>query len=143
QRDRMLRRPSLLAILILLLGGWPLHAVEFVRVWPNWREAESFDRISEYFRQGEYTGREIVLRTHNETRAGFYFLVRVKSEAAVNGARFELSVIRPDAPEPKMHTFPANVPAKETVFELGITGNDWPGGSKANPVAWKLALLSA
>src|ERR1044072_6515981 len=107
QRYLMFRRASLFLVLMLVTGP-ALHAIEFLRVWPNWREAESFDRISDYFHHGEYTGREIILRTHNDTRSGFYFLVRVKSESAIQGAQFELSVIRPDLPEPKTHTFSAN-----------------------------------
>lgn len=115
--------------------------VAFVRVWPAWRDAESFERISEYFGGGENTGREVVLRTQADERAGYYFLVRVKATAAAPQARFELSVIRPDTPDPKVHSFPVALPPKETVFQLGLTGADWPQGKKANPVAWKLALI--
>ncbi len=127
------------------VGLFPARAadVEFLRIWPGWRDAESFDRISEYFGRGENTGREVVLRTQNQTREGYYFLARVKSAAVLNGAKFELSVVRPDYPEPKTHTFTATVPAKETVFQLGVTGADWPTGPKTNPVAWKLSLMGA
>lgn len=117
--------------------------VEFLRIWPGWRDAESFDRISEYFGKGENTGRDVILRTHPESREGYYFLARLKSAVAVNGAKFELSVVRPDNPEAKVHVFPATIPARETVFQLGLTGGDWPTGQKANPVAWKLALVAA
>lgn len=116
---------------------------EFVRIWPGWRDAESFDRISEYFGRGENTSGQIVLRTQKEARDGFYFLVRVKSATALAAANFELSVVRPDTPEPKIFSFPIALPAKETVFQLGLTGAAWPGGRKASPVAWKLALLAA
>ena len=117
--------------------------VEFLRVWPGWREAESFERISEYFGGRENTGRQIVLRTQPGDRAGYYFLVRVNSAAAVPTATFELSVIRPDTPQPKTYRFTTGVPAKETVFQLGLTAHDWPQGEKANPVAWKLVLVGA
>jgi hypothetical protein len=116
--------------------------VEFLRVWPGWRNAEAFDRIGEYFGRGENTGRQRVMRTHADSRAGFYFLVRVKSASVINDAKFELNVIRPDHPEPKVHAFTTNIPQKETVFQLGLTGSDWPGGENTNPVAWKLALLA-
>ena len=117
--------------------------VEFLRVWPAWRTDESFERIGEYFGRPENTGREIVLRTEPTQRAGYYFLVRVKSATALPGAKFTLSVIRPDHPEPNEFSFPASLAAKETVFQLGLTGKAWPGGSEAHPVAWKLALVSA
>ena len=116
---------------------------EFVRVWPQWREAESFDRIGEYFGGKESTGNHVVVRTHAEVRAGYYFLARVKNAAALAGAKFELQVIRPDAPEPKIFSFSAEVRAGGAVFELGLTGADWPNGKEANPVAWKLTLLAA
>jgi hypothetical protein len=133
----------LLALLTSTAVAMRAADAEFLRVWPGWRGAESFDRISEYFGGGENTGRHQVLRTQQENRGGYYFLVRVKSAAALTGVKFELSVIRPDTPEPVAYSFRASVPAKETVFQLGLTGNDWPDGEMANPVAWKLALVAA
>ncbi len=117
--------------------------MEFVHVWPGWRDAESFDRIGEYFGGQENGGRETVLRTQPAARAGYYFLVRVKTAAAQPAAKFELSVIRPDHPEAKTHSFPAALGAGEKVFQLGLTGADWPQGKEAHPVAWKIALLAA
>ncbi len=117
--------------------------VEFLRVWPNWRNADAFDRISEYFGGQESTARNVVLRTQPEPRAGYYFLVRVKNATPLPGAKFDLHVIRPDAPAPKIFSFPVTVPEKETVYQLGLTGSDWPGGENTNPVAWKLALLAS
>jgi len=117
--------------------------VEFGRVAGQWREAESFDRISEYFGGGENRGGQVVVRTHADLRPGYYFLVRVSDASALTGAKFELSVIRPDAPEAKTFTLPAEAHKGGTVFVLGLTGTDWPGGGKANPVAWKLTLLAA
>ena len=118
--------------------------VEFVRVWPGWRDADSFARIGEYFGRPERTRGEIVLRTQEDVREGYYFLVRVKSGgSAPAGSRFELNVIRPDHPEPHTFTFAAPLEGKESVFQLGLTGRDWPGGKNANPVAWRLALVDA
>ena len=116
---------------------------EFVRVWPGWRDAESFDRIGDFFGGDQKHGGEIIVRTHPDARAGYYFFVRVKSSTALAGARFVLEVIRPDAPAPKTFNFPAVAPAGGAVFQLGLTGADWPGENKAHAVAWKLALLAA
>jgi hypothetical protein len=116
--------------------------VEFAHLWPGWREAESFDRIGEYLGGGEKTGGQTVLRTQSGSRAGYYFLLRVNTPSALAGAKFELLVIRPDSPEPKTFSFPVTAPAGGGVFDLGLTGSDWPGGKKANPVAWKLTLLA-
>ena len=117
--------------------------LEILRVWPGWRDAESFERIGEYFGRPENTGRETVLRTQPAERSGYYFLVRVKAAAASPGTRFALSVIRPDTPEPKTYVFPVERWDKENVFQLGLTGADWPEGKKAHPVAWKIALQDA
>jgi len=136
----------LLVFILLLASSFArMHAadVEFLRVWPGWRDADAFDRISEYFGGRETFGRQHVLRTHKDVRAGYYFLVRVKNAAAISSATFEVSVIRPDNPEPKIFRFEAAVPAKESVYQLGLTGSDWPAGGAANPVAWKLALVGS
>jgi hypothetical protein len=117
--------------------------VKFVRVWTDWKNAESFDRISEYLGGAENTSGEHVARTHPELRDGYYFLVRIAAPTALVGAKFQLQIIRPDAPEAKTFEFPASAPAGTTAFEVGLTGADWPGGKKAHPVAWKLALLAA
>ncbi len=139
----MLRSLLLCWIFLAALAGLRAADVELLRVWPGWQEAESFDRIAEYFGGGERSGRQSVLRTRPAVREGYYFLVRIKSAQPVPAAKFEVQVIRPDATEPKTFTFAAAVPAKETVFQLGLTGPDWPGGAKVNPVAWKLAVLGA
>lgn len=115
---------------------------EFVRVWPSWRAAESFDRISEYFDGQENTGKNAVMRSQPANRAGFYFLVRLKKNTvAPAGSKFVLSVITPDAPEPKVFTFPITGEPPR-VFELGLTGTDWADRA-AHPVAWKLDLVSS
>lgn len=133
---------SLLLLLCVTLAR--AAEVEFVRVWPGWRDADSFERIGEYFGRAEKARGEIVLRTKTEVREGYYFLVRVKAGTTVPAnSSFELNVIRPDNPEAKTFTFAAPLAAKETVFQLGLTGADWPGGKEANPVAWRIALVDA
>lgn len=140
---RLLRRLSSCAIMAGLLASAARGGeLEIIRVWPGWREASSFERIGEYFGRPENNRREVVLRSQRAEREGYYFLVRVKSPEPVPAAQFELQVIRPDAPQPKRFTFPVAVPAKQTVFQLGLTGPDWPGGKIASPIAWRLALVS-
>jgi hypothetical protein len=137
---------SFLAICVFaIVGAFPARAseIEFVRVWPGWRDAASFERISEYFTGQENTGREVVLRTHPNQRDGFYYLVRVKNSGAEQtGAKFVLHVIMPSGPEPKVLTFNTTVPSRAKVFQLGLTGADWPN-SETHPVAWLLELKSA
>ena len=63
---------SLVIALVLVLAAGPLRAgaIEFTRVWPAGRAAESFDRISEYFDGRENTSGHTLLRTHADARAG-------------------------------------------------------------------------
>lgn len=126
-------------LLIALAGNTFASEVDLVRVWPQWQDAEAFDRIGEYFGRGEDRSGSIV-RTHPEQRAGLYFLVRVKTPAPVTDAGFVLEIIRPDAPDPKQFTFPVSLPAGGGVVQLGLTDGDWPGGRDVHPVAWRLTL---
>lgn len=133
----------LTSLLALLAAATAAGETRFIRIWPAWQEAAAFERVTEFFGAGEPGAGTTVLRTTPETREGYYFLTRVRTDVAATGARFELLVIRPDAPTPASFRFPADLPAGETAFHLGLTGTAWPGGRRANPVAWKLTLVSA
>ena len=111
-------------------------------MWPKWRDAQSFERISEYFTGKENTGSQVVLRSQPATRAGFYFLARVTNTGpALAAAEVVLTVIKPDSPMAKVYTFPVALPAGDTVFNIGLTGTDW-AGVKINPVAWKIEVVA-
>ena len=134
---------AFIAFASVALTGLRAADVSFVRVWPGWRDAESFESISEYFNGREDTGRRIVVRTHPDARGGFYYLVRVANRgAAQSGAKFSLQLIAPDSPDTKTYTFPVDLPGGQTVYQLGLTGPAWPD-KDAHPVAWKLELLAA
>lgn len=143
----MLRRPSFLAV--VFFAGFagtasvaPAAEADLVRVWPAWRNAESFDRISEYFTGHENTGRHTVLRSHPDVRAGYYFLVRAQAARSATNLKFVLQIITPASPNPLTYTFPAAVGEQEAVFDLGLTGPDWPD-RKTHAVAWHLAIVGA
>jgi hypothetical protein len=132
---------------LLLLFSLPVSVraagPEIVRVFTGWRDAASFQRVTEYLDGRENTGGIIVLRTQPGARAGFYWLVRLKNDGApLAGARFELQVITPTSPEVKTSTFPVDIPLGSPLYQLGLTGSDWPG-AKARPAAWQLRLLAA
>ncbi|HEU5079283.1 MAG TPA: hypothetical protein VFT72_08715 [Opitutaceae bacterium] len=133
-------------VLLLCFATASLDAadVKFVRVWPNFRTAESFMRLSEYFTGKENPGRkQTILRTEPEVRMGFYFLARLKNAGeALNGAKLELHLITPLSPRPVVYTFPADVPKGNYVYNLGLTGKDWPD-PEMNPVAWRLVLVAS
>lgn len=132
----------LLPLAGLLLVSVRASDLSVVRVYPAWRDAASFKRISEYFTGRENTGGEQVIRTHPGERAGYYFLVRTRNTGAAQPAQARLSVISSLASEPRVFEFPVELRAQDTVFHLGLTGGDW-NDAQANPVAWKLELLDA
>ncbi len=131
-----------LLFLIAGLASASASDVSIVRVFTGWRDAASFKRISEYFNGRENTGGQAVLRTHPEERGGYYFLVRVVHRGAPIEAKIVLQVVMPGGDRPPSFTFPAAISGKNTVFNIGLTGADWPG-PKVNPVAWKLDVLDA
>ena len=144
--SRHLRTCGLWLWLALALPGAFASAaegLEIVRVLPGWRSADSFHRLSEYFRGRENTGGTLIFRSETRAAAGYYWLVRVRnSDGPVAGAKFVLQVITPVDPEPKTFSFPAPVAPGQSVFQLGLTGNDWPG-PKSRPTAWRLSLVGA
>ncbi|HXA80378.1 MAG TPA: hypothetical protein VNV14_03835 [Opitutaceae bacterium] len=139
---RFLNHPLALVLVIALFCAASARAadVAFVRVWPGYRTAESFDRISEYLDGQENTGGQTVLRSQPAQHDGFYFLVRLKNAGdAIAGASVELSVITPASATPRTLTFAADLPAGQHVFQCGLTGADWPDAA-AHPVAWKIVI---
>ena len=138
----MLRR-CLAALLFALPAAARAAGPEIVRVSTGWRTAASFQRVSEYFDGHENDGGIAVLRTQPGDRAGFYWLVRLKNDGPpLTGAKFELEVITPVGPTPKTFTFPAAIARGSALYDLGLTGADWPGAT-ARPAAWRLKLLAA
>jgi len=116
--------------------------LSIAHVFTGWRDAASFKRISEYFDGRENTGGQQVIRTHPDRRAGYYFLMRTAHAGSALPVRINLELISATGPKSRTFSFAAELNAGDTVLNLGLTGDDWPG-PKANPVAWKIDILSA
>lgn len=137
---RTLRAP--LALVSLVCSTLPTSAGEtaIVRVWPEYREADSFTRIAEYF-GGQEKAPELIVRTHPDQRSGYYFLTRVRTEKALPGAMLALEYFVPGDEAARVHFFAVDLPAGSRAILAGLTGPDWPD-AKAAPTAWRLRLLS-
>ncbi len=140
-------RTFLTTFLLLLTAASSCSAatpdLKIVRVWPSYRTTESFERISEYLGKNENPRDQLILRTQPDTRAGYYFLVRVKNSDTANiDVKIELQVISPFTPETKTYRFTCTLPVGTHALNLGLTGTDWPGKPSAEVVAWQLRLLS-
>lgn len=139
-------RPLIASILLLALALPCGRAadVTFLRVWPQWHDAASFDSYHEYRTGHELTGKWTVIRSRPGDRDGLYFLTRVENPGvALAGTTFTLRVIKPDSTDTRVYSFPAGVPAGSQLFELGLTGSDWAAGRHVFPVAWELELTAA
>jgi hypothetical protein len=138
-------RPLLAAFLVLAVAPAPSKAasISFTRVWPQYHDDDSFKSFYEYRTGRELTYKWIVLRSHPDDRGGLYFLVRVenKGEPTV-GTSFVVRVISPDAIVTRVFNFFTDVPKGSHLFEIGLTGKDWPGPRLA-PVAWEVELQDA
>ncbi len=134
--------PRLVTAFLLALPALAPAAVSVVHVWPSHRSADSFRRISEYVAGSENSGRETILRTKTEAREGCYFLTRTKADAAIAGATLVLEVVLPGSPEVHTYPFSVDVPAGNRVFQVGVTGADWPG-TQTRPAAWRVTIRTA
>ena len=117
-------------------------AVSIVRVQHEWRDAASFKRIAEYFDGKEHNGSEAIRRSHPETRSGYYFFVRVKNPGALRPAQAALKVVTSSSAQAVSYQFPVELKTGDTVFNIGLTGADWPD-ARLHPVAWKLDFLDS
>lgn len=133
---------SLLLLAILPIAVLAREDVTIVRVFTGWRDAASFKRISEYFNGRENTGPETVIRTHPGERAGYYFQLRLKQSGSASAqVRFQLTLILENSSAPRTFAFPAELKPGTNLFQLGLTGPDWPD-SRLSPVAWHLEVFS-
>jgi hypothetical protein len=135
----------LLASIALLSAVCAARAADlsFKLVWPEWKDAESFQSYYEEHTGRELTGKWIVLRSQPAKRSGLYFLARVENPGPqVNGAAFVLRIITLTSVETKTFTFPSAVPGGSRLFEIGLTGSDWTD-VHGEPVAWELELEGA
>lgn len=115
------------------------EAVRIVRVWPDYRGEESFVRLGEYF-GGREKSPELIVRSQESSRSGYYFLTRFKADAALQGSILALEYVLPGDEAPRVQFFPLDLPRGSRAVLAGLTGPDWPGAAVA-PTAWRLRLL--
>ena len=136
-------RLARLFLLLAVLAAPVLAAdVSIVRLLPSYRTTASFQRLSEFFTGRENPGKETMLRSQPADRAGYYWFLRLENKGtAFAEATFELQVITSASPDPRTFTFRTPVPHGKQVFNVGVTGSDWPTAGD-EPVAWKLVVRS-
>lgn len=116
--------------------------LELVRVWPGYRDAASFTSASEYFRGPAAQSELTAQRTAPDQRAGYYWLVRTKSNASHAGTKIRLEVTRQGSTEPQLHEFTFDIARGNHAAPFGLTGPDWPDPTEV-PIAWRLTVISS
>ncbi len=137
------RIPCLFRLAVLALAFAPSWVsagpVKIIRVWPDYRDAASFVRIGEYF-GGKENAPELIVRSREDSREGYYFLTRFKTVDALPGSILALEYVLPGDEAPRVQFFPLDLPRGSRAVLAGLTGSDWPGAAIA-PSAWRLRLL--
>ncbi len=136
----MSARSVILLVSLMLAPALSASELSIVRVFPGWRSAASFKRISEYLTGRENTGGETILRTDPAQRAGYYFMVRLDTPGAPLKVQFKLQLVSPTSAVPQEIVFDGE--ATSGVTQLGLTGPEWQD-AKSQPVAWHLQVLAA
>ena len=117
-------------------GEWDVH--------PRYEHENTFKRIGEYLGGKEHYSNRIVMRTQNDSRGGFYWVIyRGRDRVELpKGGKFVLEYYPQASGTSKKHEYAIAERSDIRTIYLGITGNDWPS-TKAKPLAWRIQLLDA
>ena len=100
-------------------------------------------RASEAFYAKEHHGSDVVFRTEEDSRPGYYFFVKLDVVPPADG-RLVLEVVRKENTPPERYDFAVNLkpgfPFGEYV--IGLTGKQ-SGEAKWRPIAWRVSVVDA
>jgi len=135
-----------LSLLAFLVYGscTPCFGAQLQTQW-SYKQAEEFQRISEFFTGKENLGNRIVLRSIPENRNGLYFSVYIKSKirSLPSGTKAVVEVLQPNSPDTQTYEFMLpEVSSKSKELMLGVTGDNWPNEDD-HPLAWRVQLIDA
>ncbi|MBJ7494569.1 MAG: hypothetical protein JHC77_06020 [Opitutales bacterium] len=105
------------------------------------RSEDDVSRASELFSTKENHGQDIVFRTVENVRAGYYFYIKLDVDPPRDG-RLVLEIVRTEETAPERHDFSLKLLPKFPFGELviGLTGKD-AGLGRWTPIAWRLSVL--
>lgn len=129
-------------LIALLFPTVALAQVEWVRVWPGYRTAESFTTLAEYFGGKPSSANRTALRSQPDDRAGYYWLARIKTDRDHPDSVVRLEVTRRGSMDPAVYAFDWQVPSGNHPILVGLTGRDWTDPAEV-PLAWRITLIDA
>ena len=117
-------------------GKWEVHS--------RYEQPETFKRIGEYLGGKEHYNHRIVMRTQNDSRGGYYWIIRRSRHRGVipAGGKFVLEYYPAKSGTAIKHEYAVAESSAERTIYLGVTGGDWPSEG-AKPLAWRIQLLDA
>ncbi len=100
-------------------------------------------RASEAFHAKERHGSDIVFRTEEAVRPGYYFFVKLDVTPPADG-RLVLEVVRTENTPPERYDFAVNLKPEFPFGEyvIGLTGKQ-AGDAKWRPIAWRVSVVDA
>ena len=120
-------------------------SIEIKEIKPRYIETGQFKRISEYLTGKENIGDRVILRSHPENRAGYYFILVLDNDVRrlPNGTVLVGEFYTPHSLEKQTHEFtlPSQRASTEEIF-VGLTGKDWPKKDGV-PTAWRFTIKDA
>ena len=107
------------------------------------RSADDVARASEAFYAKESHGQDIVFRTTENERAGYYFYSKLSFTPPVD-SRLVLEVVRVEGEAPERYDFSMSLRPKFPLGEyvIGLTGKESGTGGWV-PIAWRLSVLDS
>ena len=129
-----------LSLSTLILSGSLCNAADIV--YSQFRDADSFKRISEHMSGEENPGRYAIARTHPENRSGHYIALKIESSDQPNHWKtIRIQIVRPGGQDVISYDLPISVQGKSRAL-IGLTDSYWSDGERA-PLAWKAEMLDA
>ena len=139
----------LVALAALVLVGCDTPDISTVDVpgvaYVNERRRSEADvaRASEAFHARERHGGDVVFRTDEDARPGYYFYLKLDVAPPADG-RLVLEVVRAENTKPERYDFALNLNPSGLFGEyvIGLTGKD-AGDAKWRPIAWRVSVVDA
>lgn len=135
-----MKRTILLSIFALFLSSLLCNAADVV--YSQFRDADSFKRISEHMSGKENPGRYAIARSHPENRDGHYIALKINaSDQPKQWNLVRIQVVRPGGQEVFRYELPISVMGKSRAL-IGLTDPYWSDGERV-PLAWKADMLDS
>ena len=130
-----------LAVLGLVACGPAPTGIAYVH--ERYRSEADVARASEAFHAKEHHGDDVVFRTQEKSREGYYFYVQL-DRVPPPDCRLILEVVREENRPPERFDFSLKLLPRGWFGELvlGLTGRD-AGPATWRPVAWRLSVTDA